>query len=327
MIGIIKTAIITIIISFISGVLLDFYKSKAPKVLCTIKKDKPVMLGGKKINAYSLRIKNASSKTIHDLNLNIQGHYDNLKIDDAKITKGLKFDISEEDEIYDVSIPFLCKDDEFTAKVFAYSHDGSAKKPFITLRSPEKFKKVYTEKESGATEAVCREVSAHKKAIAAIIVVLVIVYGGITLGEHFGKIGSKINVDNIKSKIESVKKPSGADDSSKSGSETKESEKKSNGSSYTKASPAENNKNTNSGSSSKLNAGTSQSKPSGNSNSSEENKKEENTASPADSGSDSGKSSNQNDSDKNKPVQKSENKSGADSNTGAAGDAAKQNTK
>lgn len=38
MLSVIKTAIITIIISFISGVLLDTYKNYAPRILCIIGK-------------------------------------------------------------------------------------------------------------------------------------------------------------------------------------------------------------------------------------------------------------------------------------------------
>lgn len=322
MVGIIKTAIITIIISFISGVLLDFYKGLAPKVLCSIKRGKPMMIGGNKINTYNLRIKNISNKTIHHLNLNVQGQYDNLKIDDADITKGLKFDISEEEQVYDVSIPFLCKNDEFTAKVFAYSEDGSTKKPSITLRSPEKFKKVYSDadKENGIVAAICNAVSNNKKAIAAIISVLVIVYAGITLGEHFGKIGNKINVDNIKNKINSVQKASGSDNSSNSGTETKSAGE----STSTKASSNTNSSNTNSGTPAKSNTEKSQSQSSGNTDNNTENKKKEDTVSPADNGSDAGKTATGNDSNESKQTQQDNTKSGTDANDGAAGSTSNQ---
>jgi hypothetical protein len=49
MISVIETAIITIIISFISGLLLEYYKNLAPKILCNIGEGVPLELNNKKI--------------------------------------------------------------------------------------------------------------------------------------------------------------------------------------------------------------------------------------------------------------------------------------
>lgn len=106
MINVIKTAIITIIISFISGLLLDHYKNLAPRILCKIGKGIPIDINNKKFNAYIITVRNISSKIIHDITLHVQSAQSNLKITDAKITKGLKFDSSIEDNILDVCIPF-----------------------------------------------------------------------------------------------------------------------------------------------------------------------------------------------------------------------------
>lgn len=142
MLSVIKTAIITIIISFISGVLLDNYKNLAPKISCTMGKCVPIKMNNKKIRAYILKVKNISNKTLHDLTVNVQGHHNDLKMDDAQITGGLKFDIGGEYNNFNVSIPFLSKDDEFSVKVFVDDVQGEHSKPVITLRSPENFKKI-----------------------------------------------------------------------------------------------------------------------------------------------------------------------------------------
>lgn len=142
MLSVIKTAIITIIISFISGVLLDNYKNLAPKISCTIGKCVPIKMNNKKIRAYILKVKNISNKTLHDLTVNVQGHHNDLKMDDAQITGGLKFDICGEYNNFNVSIPFLSKDDEFSVKLFVDDTQGEHSKPVITLRSPENFKKI-----------------------------------------------------------------------------------------------------------------------------------------------------------------------------------------
>jgi hypothetical protein len=142
MISIIKTAIITIVISFISGLLLEHYKNLAPKILCNIGNGIPIGMNNKKIYAYIITVRNISNKTIHELTLNAQSSQNNLKIADAKITKGLKFDSSVEDNILDVYIPFLSKDDEFSVTLYAENQYGVHNKPVVIIRSPENFKQV-----------------------------------------------------------------------------------------------------------------------------------------------------------------------------------------
>ena len=149
MLSVIKTAIITIIISFISGVLLDHYKNIAPRIVCSVGKGVPLKIRNKRIRAYVLTVTNISKQTIHNLNLNIQGGLSSLSVDDAKITKGLKFDISKEGNIYDVSIPFLSKNDKFSLKVFLEDLEGKKSRPFIALRSPENFKRIDSSEDDG----------------------------------------------------------------------------------------------------------------------------------------------------------------------------------
>lgn len=151
MLSVIKTAIITITISFISGVLLDTYKNLAPKILCTMGTAIPIKLNNKRIKAYILKVKNTSKKTLHNLTVNVQGHgsQGNLKIDDAKITGGLKFDVTSEYNNFNVSIPFLSRNDEFSVKVFVDNMQYSDLKPIVTLRSPENFREVVPDEKNG----------------------------------------------------------------------------------------------------------------------------------------------------------------------------------
>lgn len=142
MLNVIKTAIITIIISFISGLLLDYYKNLAPRILCNIRNVAPIKLNGRKICAYIVTVSNVSKKTIHELNLNIQSSRNSLKITDAKITKGLKFDSSIKDKIIDIHIPFLSKGDKFSVKVCVENQQAVNSKPIVVLRSPENFKRI-----------------------------------------------------------------------------------------------------------------------------------------------------------------------------------------
>lgn len=149
MINIIKTAIITIAISFISGLLLDYYKNLAPRILCNLGKGIPMEMNGKKIFAYIITIINVSNKTIHELTLNIQSSQSNLKSTDAKITKGLKFDSSIKDNILDFYIPFLSKSDKFSATLYVENQYAVHDKPVIVIRSPENFKRIDSAGQNG----------------------------------------------------------------------------------------------------------------------------------------------------------------------------------
>ena len=49
MLSFIKTALVTIIISFISGVLLDYYRNYAPRILCSMGRNKSIRKNSKKV--------------------------------------------------------------------------------------------------------------------------------------------------------------------------------------------------------------------------------------------------------------------------------------
>lgn len=145
MINIIKTAIVTIIISIISGLLVEYFKNLAPRILCSVGKGIPVKNGDRKMYAYSITVNNLSKKIIHELSLNVQSLGSNLKVADAKITKGLKFDSSLKDNVLNIDIPFLSKGDEFSIKLYLESR----KKPVIVMRSPENFKQIDSIEQNG----------------------------------------------------------------------------------------------------------------------------------------------------------------------------------
>ncbi|MFD3157938.1 hypothetical protein ACFIJ5_13870 [Haloimpatiens sp. FM7330] len=165
MISIIKTAIITIIISFISGLLLEHYKNLAPRILCNMGKGRLLNFNNKKICKYILTVRNISNKTIHDITVNVQGSQNNLRIGDSKITKGLKFDSSMKGNILDVHIPFLSKEDEFSVELYVENQGGGYKKPITIIRSPEKFKEVDSVEQKGLLSTLFKIPKNKKKVV------------------------------------------------------------------------------------------------------------------------------------------------------------------
>ncbi len=151
MLNIIKTAIVTIIISFISGLLLDYYKGLAPKILCIIQKGIDIYINKKRYVTYVICICNLSNKTIHELSINIHEAHTTLKSTNAIITRGLKFEAIIKDNSLDYYIPFLSKGDEFTVTVYLERENYINKMPVVSIRSPERFKQIDSEKKSKGT--------------------------------------------------------------------------------------------------------------------------------------------------------------------------------
>ena len=57
MLSFIKTALVTIIISFISGVLLDYYRNYAPRILCSMGRNKSIRKIVKRLKYIPLLLK------------------------------------------------------------------------------------------------------------------------------------------------------------------------------------------------------------------------------------------------------------------------------
>ncbi|MDD3224851.1 MAG: hypothetical protein PHX70_09185, partial [Clostridium sp.] len=149
MMNVIKTAIVTIIISIISGLLVERFKSFGPRILCNVGERISVKVNNKMVYAYVITVSNLSKKIIHRLTLNIQSPKCSLKIADAKITKGLKFESSAKDNSLDIDIPFLSRRDKFSVTVYVENQYGVYNKPSVVIRSPENFKKIDSEEKSG----------------------------------------------------------------------------------------------------------------------------------------------------------------------------------
>lgn len=133
--------------------LLDTYKNSAPKIVCILGKGAWRKLNNKKYREYSITVRNVSNKTLHDLNINLQDELESLQVKDSDITKGLRYHLSEEYNEYNIGIPFLSKNDEFTSIILVEETSENENKPFIALRSPEKFKKTYKETKEKQKEA------------------------------------------------------------------------------------------------------------------------------------------------------------------------------
>lgn len=238
MINIIKTAIITIIISFASGLLLDYFTNLGPRILCNVRSVIPKGMNIKENSAYIITVKNPSKKTIHELTINIQSSQRNLKSTDFKITNGLKFDSSINDNILEVYIPFLSKGDDFSVTVCAENQSAVHSKPVIVIRSPENFKEIDSSDQNGILTALFnipknikqvmhkvtgsqqpinkenRDVmppNKNKKAIIIIVLIVLVVIAGVSI--KFYSKGATTNASTSTVKTSVPKQSSGAEGS------------------------------------------------------------------------------------------------------------------
>ncbi|KEI04181.1 hypothetical protein IRP63_10635 [Clostridium botulinum] len=211
MMNVIKTAIITIVISIISGLLLEYFKNVAPRILCNIGKGVAMEINNKKVYAYSITVSNLSQKTIHDLTLNIQSSQSNLNMADAKITKGLKFDSLIKDDSVEVDIPFLSKGDKFSVTVYVENKYGVCSQPTIVLRSPENFKQVnsiektrilslFNTDDTDKTDRINKnnKSSRNKKVIISIVSIIVFMIAGGLLKLCFERISTDSKQPSVK---------------------------------------------------------------------------------------------------------------------------------
>lgn len=195
MLSFIKTALVTIIISFISGVLLDYYRNYAPRILCSMGRNKSIRKNSKKVKVYSLIIKNISKKTIHNLNVNIAAKCNTLKLHNTKITNGLRFDIDDENNMFNITIPFLSPNDGLMTKIILEGDEESNERPIINLKSPENFKQIdsYKSKPQENDHIIIDHINNffekvfynNRKIILGIVTLAILVFMGILAGEYY----------------------------------------------------------------------------------------------------------------------------------------------
>lgn len=261
MLSIIKTAIITIIISFISGILLDYYKNLAPRILCSIKNMIPMKKDGKKIFAYMITIRSLSKKTVHNITVNIQSPKTELKMTDAKITRGLKFESSQNNSFLDVHIPFLSKGDTFSATVYTEDENSMHSKPIVAIRSPENFKQIDSSGKYGLSSSFQGMLKGSSRknnvfkidrtSLISMLLIFIVIFAG-TLGVHYLKktpaksTGTSTNTSTYKGSDTPVKSKNNTNQNSHSTGSLKTQVPRSSSNSNNKSSSSSENKSDNS---------------------------------------------------------------------------------
>lgn len=143
---IIITSLTTLIITIISGTVIEYLKKIKPKLIVGITEAVPINIEGKMIGANVVKIKNVSSKTIKDISVKIKASSGQIRDGGIKCTEALDYKIECIDNLMIVTFPFLKLNDQVSITTITESKGHIAKKPDLNVRSPDVFKMISEEK-------------------------------------------------------------------------------------------------------------------------------------------------------------------------------------
>lgn len=138
--SIVITSLVTLLVTIIGGVIVDFVKKIKPKLTYSVKESIPIDLDGKKIGANIIEVKNPSSKTVKDLVLKISSKGTSIKNSGVNTTQGLEYEVIENLGVLEIKIPFLKHQDYVSVTTILEAEKYVPQKPEVTVRSPDIFK-------------------------------------------------------------------------------------------------------------------------------------------------------------------------------------------
>jgi len=153
--GIVFTAIATLIVTVIAGLVLDYWKNSKPKVAYKVRDALPIDIDDKKIGAYLISVVNTSKKTIKDLSIFIEAGTVSLKNGGVSCPQGFVYDLKVDENKIKIDVPFFKENEEASFTVIAESPYYIPKQPNVAIRSPQQFKLI----ESSASDKIKRPLS------------------------------------------------------------------------------------------------------------------------------------------------------------------------
>ncbi|BBN82497.1 hypothetical protein PA25_24820 [Pseudoalteromonas sp. A25] len=134
------TAFITLLVTVLAGVLLEYFKRVRPKLKYSIKESIPIDLDDKKIGANIIEISNPSAKTVKDIVVKLRARGSEIKNGGVKTVTGMDYEVIESEDTLEIKIPFLKFKDYLSITLILEGKYSIPNKPEITVRSPDNFK-------------------------------------------------------------------------------------------------------------------------------------------------------------------------------------------
>jgi len=143
---ILTTSVATLLITVLAGLIIEYIMRRKPKLLFMIKSSIPLKLDDKYIGANVVNIENPSSKTVKDIVIKLKTTTGEIRNGGVQTTKGLDYEIEEKGDSLELSIPFLKLKDSISITTILEGKYGIPEKPEMTVRSPDAFALVNSEK-------------------------------------------------------------------------------------------------------------------------------------------------------------------------------------
>ncbi|MGZ5575438.1 MAG: hypothetical protein ACXWEV_01050 [Methylobacter sp.] len=139
--SIIVTSLITLAVTVVAGLAVEYLKRIKPKLEFSVKESIPIELeDNNKIGANVIYVGNPSSRPIKDINIRIKAAGLEIRNGGIKSTTGLDYDLKEEGESILVGIPFLKHKDYISITSIIEGRYRIPKAPEVTIRSPDNYK-------------------------------------------------------------------------------------------------------------------------------------------------------------------------------------------
>lgn len=139
--SIIVTSLITLVITVLAALIVEFLKRIKPKLELSVKESIPIELEkDKKIGANVIFVGNPSSRPVKDIKIRIKAAGKEIRNGGVKSTTGLNYDLTEEGESILIDIPFLKHKDYISITSIIEGRFSIPKAPEVTIRSPDNYK-------------------------------------------------------------------------------------------------------------------------------------------------------------------------------------------
>ena len=140
LLSIIITALATLVVSVVSGLVIEYFKRIKPKLIYSTTEAVPITINDKTIGANVISLSNPSSKTIKDITIKIKTSADKIQEGGIKATGGLDYEVSSAGSLLTILVRFMKSKDELSVTTISEGRMYIPPKPDLSIRSPEAFK-------------------------------------------------------------------------------------------------------------------------------------------------------------------------------------------
>lgn len=130
------TALSTLLVTVLAGVLLDYIKHSRPRVTYSVKDAVVIDLDEKRVGAYVVWLSNPSKRVVKDLTCHISAPPATLRNGGVSATQGLQYSFTDSDDGIQLSMPYLKRGDELQLTIIAEARVYVPATPMVALRSP-----------------------------------------------------------------------------------------------------------------------------------------------------------------------------------------------